>query len=55
MKLPVNNEVATPIQRQLETNSETPVNNEVATPIQRQVETNNETLLMKLLLLFKDK
>jgi hypothetical protein len=32
-------------------------NNEVVTPIQRQVETNNETtlLIMKLLLLFKDK
>jgi hypothetical protein len=36
MKFPVNNEVTTPIQRQLETNNETPVN-EVVTPIQRQV------------------
>jgi hypothetical protein len=42
-EIPVNNEVTTPIQRQVESNSEIPVNNEVATPIQRQVETNNET------------
>jgi hypothetical protein len=41
MKFP-NNEVATPIQRQVETTNEIPVNNEVVTPIQRQVETNNE-------------
>jgi hypothetical protein len=41
-EIPVNNEVATPIQRQVETNNEIPVNNEVATPIQRQLETNNE-------------